>query len=65
MSSITINIRDEQMARLQDIANRLGVSVEDLARISVEELLAAPDEQFEQAADSVLKKNEGLYRRLA
>lgn len=65
MSSITINLQDEQVARLREIAGRLGISVEDLARGSIEELLAAPDERFEQAADYVLKKNEDLYRRLA
>ena len=65
MSSITINLEDEQVARLGEIASRLGVSVEDLARVSIEELLAAPDEKFEQAADYVLKKNGDLYRRLA
>lgn len=65
MSSLTINLQDEQIARLQEIANRLGISIEDLARISIEELLAAPDEKFGQAADYVLKKNEDLYRRLA
>jgi hypothetical protein len=53
------------MARLQEIACRLGISVEDLARVSLEELLAAPDERFEHAADYVLKKNEDLYRRFA
>lgn len=65
MSSITINLQNEQMARLQDIAGRLGISIEDLARMSIEELLSAPDEGFERAADYVLKKNEELYRRLA
>lgn len=65
MSSITINLQAEQAARLRDIADRLGISVEDLARGSIEELLAAPDERFEQAAEYVLKKNEDLYGRLA
>lgn len=65
MSSITINLQDEQMIRLQEIASHLGISVEDLARTSIVELLAAPDERFEQATDYVLKKNEDLYRRLA
>lgn len=65
MSSITINLQDEQMAKLQELANRLGISIEEVARVSIEELLAAPDERFEQAADYVLKKNEDLYRRLA
>ena len=65
MSSITINLREEQVAKLHEIADRLGVSVEDVARGSIEELLAAPDERFERAADYVLEKNEDLYRRLA
>jgi hypothetical protein len=65
MSSITINLQDEQVVKLQKIASRLGISVEDLARVSIEELLDAPDERFDQAADYVLKKNEDLYRRLA
>ena len=65
MSSITINLADEQLARLQEIAERFGLSAEQLARISIEELLARPDDKFERAADYVLKKNEELYRRLA
>jgi len=65
MSSITIELQEQQIARLQEIASRLGVSIEALARVSIEDLLAAPDERFEQAADYVLKKNEDLYRRLA
>jgi DNA-directed RNA polymerase subunit L len=34
-------------------------------RISVEELLAQPEEAFQRALDYVLEKNEELYRRLA
>jgi predicted transcriptional regulator len=65
MSSITINISDEQLLRLREIAARLGVSPEDLARVSIEELLAQPEEKFERAADYVLRKNAELYRRLS
>ena len=65
MSSITIELQEQQMTRLHEIASRLGISIEALARVSIEELLAAPDERFEQAVDYVLKKNEDLYRRLA
>ena len=43
----------------------MGVSVEDVARMSIEELLAQPEEDFGRAADYVLKKNAELYRRLA
>lgn len=65
MSSITISLPDEHLSRLREIANRLKVSVEDLARMSIEELLAQPEENFERAADYVIKKNAELYRRLA
>jgi plasmid stability protein len=65
MSSITVNLPDEHLLKLKEVAARLGVSPEDLARMSIEELLAQPEEGFERAADYVLKKNEELYRRLA
>ena len=65
MSSITIEMTEERLARLREVAARLGVSPEELVRVSVEELLANPDEKFDEAARYVLKKNAELYRRLA
>jgi len=65
MSSITINFEDEQVARLQEIAGSLGISIEELARVSIQELLAKSDPEFQQATDYVLEKNKDLYRRLA
>jgi antitoxin FitA len=65
MSTITIAIPDERMLQLQEAAARLGVSPEDLVRVSVEELLAQPNDKFEQAVNYVLEKNAELYRRLA
>ncbi len=65
MNSITIELNEEQLVKLQSIAERIGVSVETLARSSLEELLGRPDDEFERAADYVLNKNEELYRRLA
>ena len=65
MSAITINLSEERLRRLQELAARLGVSPEDLARVSVEELLASSDEKFEEAASYILEKNSELYRRLA
>ena len=64
-SSVTVDLRPEQFARLQSIADRLGVSVESLARSSLEDLLAGLDDKFERTAEYVLKKNDELYRRLA
>ena len=65
MTTITIALSEERAKRLQELASRLHIAPEELVRVSVEELLARPDEQFQQALDRVLKKNAELYRRLA
>ncbi len=65
MSSLTIAIPDERMEELKEKAARLKVSPEELVLASIQELLARPDEAFEQATDYVLKKNQELYRRLS
>jgi len=56
---------EETVARLEDAAQKIGVSAEDLLRMSVEEKLARLDESFQKAADHVLSKNAELYKRLA
>jgi antitoxin FitA len=65
MNSITISLSDEDWAKLQEKANGVGISVEELVRTSVEELITQPDSAFEQAANYVLKKNAELYERLS
>lgn len=65
MTSLTITLPDDRMLKLQEVATRLRVTPEELARLSIEELLASPEETFQQAVDYVLKKNAELYRRLA
>jgi antitoxin FitA len=65
MTTITIGLTDDRALRLKEMAARLGVSPEELVRVSIDELLARPDEEFERAVDYVLKKNAELYRRLA
>jgi predicted transcriptional regulator len=65
MTTITIPIPDDRMRKLQELAARFNITPEDLVRVSVEELLARPEEQFRHALDYVLKKNAELYRRLA
>jgi predicted transcriptional regulator len=65
MSSITVTVSDDRMAKLKEIAGRFSISPEDLVRVSIDELLTRPDEAFEKAAEYVLNKNSELYRRLA
>jgi antitoxin FitA len=65
MTTITIPIPDDRMSKLQELAARFNITPEELVRLSGEELLARPEEQFRLALDYVLKKNAELYRRLA
>ena len=65
MSAITIKLPSERLTKLQETATHFGVTVEELVRLSVEELLSRPDQVFEEAMARVLEKNEELYQRLA
>ncbi len=50
--------------QLNERAKTLGIRPEELARAAVADLVARPAEEFEEAAEYVLKKNAELYRRL-
>lgn len=65
MNSITIKIPDEHLLKLQQKATSLGISIEELVIMSVEELLNQPEASFEGAMNYVLNKNAELYKRLA
>ncbi len=65
MERITVALTDDRFLKLKEMAAQLKISPEDLVRLSIEELLAQPDEAFQRAADYVLAKNAELYRRLA
>jgi hypothetical protein len=65
MSTITVALPEERLAKLHEMARQLGVVPEELVRVSIEELLTRTEEDFEQAVDYVLTKNAELYRRLA
>ncbi|HEY2148920.1 MAG TPA: hypothetical protein VGH32_13345 [Pirellulales bacterium] len=65
MTTITVPISDSQLKQLQALAERIGVSPEELARAGLEDWLRQPRDDFQKAADHVLNKNAELYRRLA
>lgn len=65
MASITVNISDEQLRRLQELAQNSQISPEELLHTSIEDLLTCPKDDFTQASDYVLRKNAELYHRLA
>ena len=65
MTSITIDISDNQLQKLQDLAKVYGMSPEALLRASLEDWLSSLKPEFSNAANYVLKKNAELYNRLA
>lgn len=56
---------DDHLAKLQEMAARFGVSLEELVRVGVEDLLVRSDDSFQRAVEEILVKNAELYRRLA
>jgi hypothetical protein len=62
---LSIDLSPAQADRLRLEAERLGLTPEDLAKAAIADLLATTAEDFKAAADRVLQKNAGLYRRLA
>lgn len=65
MTDITISFPEEGLAKLREMAATYGISAEELVRASIDQLLGAPEEEFQRVADYVLKKNAKLYQRLA
>jgi len=65
MPTITITVPENRLVQLKAMATRLGVTPEDLARLSIEELLSRTEDTMQQAITFVLTKNAELYRRLA
>ena len=64
MKILELQVSDDVASKIEAAADKRGVSVEDLVRLSVEEKLAR-DAEFERAAETVLAKNAELYKRLA
>ena len=64
MKTLELQLTDEVAAKIEQAANDRGVSIGDLVRQSVEEMLAR-DAEFEEAAAVTLEKNKDLYKRLA
>jgi len=62
---LAVELTETESTRLREAAARLGVDPSQLAHTAIADLLSTPDEDFQAAADHVLRKNEELYRRLA
>lgn len=64
MKRLRVDLPDDTALRLVGVADRLGMPLEELIRISLEEKLARLDERFLDAAQYVLNKRTQLYQRL-
>ena len=65
MKSLEVQIEEPTVDRLEAAAEKLGITPEELLRLSVEEKLERLDESFRAAVDQVISKNAELYKRLA
>jgi hypothetical protein len=62
---ITIDLCDNQLQKLQNLAKVHGISPKALLRASLEGWFNSPKPEFNNAAEYVLRKNAQLYKRLA
>ena len=65
MAEIRIPLADDQMAQLREVAERHGIAPDEIARLSLEDLLSCSDESIQAQIDHVIEKNKELYQRLA
>jgi hypothetical protein len=65
MTTITVSLPEERLQRLKEVALRFHVPPEELVRVSIEDLLARPEEEFQRVVEYILHKNAELYRLLA
>ncbi len=65
MANVMVSLSDEEMRRLEELGKREGLSVEQMARLSIHDFINQPDEAFHASAKRILEKNAELYRRLA
>jgi predicted transcriptional regulator len=65
MKTLTIQLSDETASRLEALADQLGISLEEIAQISIDDQLKRLGQEYEEAAEEVLSKNAELYQRLS
>jgi hypothetical protein len=65
MKMLELQLPEQTASKLEEAAERLSLSPQELLIISLEEKLAQIDAEFRSASDHVLTKNAELYKRLA
>jgi len=65
MVTITVTLSEDRLQKLQNLAKQFNIPTEELLRISFEELVARPQDDFQKALEYVLDTYKELYKRLA
>jgi hypothetical protein len=65
MVTITVSVSEDRFQKLQNLARQFNIPTEELLRVSFEELVARPQEDFQKALEHVLDSYKELYIRLA
>lgn len=63
--ALSIDLPSAQYEALRELAQKLGISPEDLARAVVADQITTARGDFDSVASRVLEKNRELYRRLS
>ncbi|MBW2076983.1 MAG: DNA-binding protein [Deltaproteobacteria bacterium] len=61
MARITVEIEDSKAALLTEKAKKFGLLPDQFVTASIEDLIAQPESDFEEAMSRVLSKNKELY----
>ncbi len=65
MAQVTITLSSEELKHVEELGRREGLTVEQVIKLGIQDLISQPDEVFRTAAQRILQKNAELYRRLA
>jgi antitoxin FitA len=65
MKVLELQLPEPAATKLQEAAERLSVSPEQLSILSIEEKIAQLEDEFRGSAEYLLQKNGELYRRLS
>ena len=64
MVTITVTLSEDRLQKLTELAKRFNISTEALLRVSFEELVPRPQDDFQKALEYVLGTHKELYKRL-
>jgi hypothetical protein len=65
MMTLKVELGEETISRVEQAAQKLGITPEEFLQVSIEEMLIRLEQDFVEAAKYVLDKNADLYKGLA